>query len=264
MSDDARNPGRAITHVDATPPATGADVVDLLRAKAIALEDLATTVERLRAEGWRTDGAVGLGFSLGVDGVHLECDAAGYHVLARLGRSLSPGTVIHWHRNDRSWRSGGWIVGLPAEEQLGETEDLPVIVQSTRSGRQTRCEDQQELVEAVRLHLREIAADLDEDPLLRARAGEVREQLAALDAGEPPQVFYRFEGSPEAEDALTSAHMVHVTPEALARWEGFRDGVAGEPLYDGDQRLEGLTGLAFRDGFRRGRECAHLLARDGC
>jgi hypothetical protein len=262
MSEDARNPGRAITHVDANPPATGGDVVDVLRAKAIALEDLATTVERLRAEGWRTDGAVGLGYSLGVDGVPLECDAAGFDALERLGRSLPPGTVIHWHRNDRSWRSGGWIVGLPADWQLGETDDLPVIVQSTRSGRQTRCEDQRELVAAIGLHLLEILDTLQRDPLMRMRAADVREQLAALEAGEPPQVFYRFEGSPEAEDAVTSAYMVHVTPEASARWEGFQDGIAGEPLYDGDQRLEGLTGIAFREGFRRGGECAHLLIRD--
>jgi hypothetical protein len=263
MSDDARNPGRAITRVDAgaTAPA-GGDVVDVLRAKAATLEELAATVALLRDEGWRTDGAVGLAFSLGVDGVHLEHDAGGYDELEALGSSLPAGTVVHWHRNDRSWRSGGWIVGLPAGQQLGETADLPVIVQSTRSGRQTRCEDQRELVAAVRLHLREIAAALDADPLLHTRASEVREQLAALDAGEPPQVFYRFEGSPEAEDALTSAHMVHVTPEALALWEGFQDGVAGEPLYDGDQRLEGLTGIAFREGFRRGSGRARLLGRD--
>ena len=54
--------------------------------------------------------------------------------------------------------------------------------------------------------------------------------------------------------------MLHVTPEALARWEGFQDGIAGEPLYEGDTRLEGMAGLAFRDGFRLGSERAHLIA----
>ncbi|MDW5596183.1 hypothetical protein VSS74_17680 [Conexibacter stalactiti] len=262
MSDaQADQPGRAIVRIEAgSVPALG-DVVDVLRAKAVALERLAATIERLRADGWRTDGAVGLAFSLGVDGVHVERDVAGFGELERLAGALPAGTVLHWHRHDRSWRSGGWIAGLPPAEQLGETDELPVIVQSTRSGRQTRCEDQQQLVAAIRLHLEEIRDALDSDALTRARADEVRAQLRALDAGEAPQVFYRFEGSPEAEDALNSAHMVHVTPEALALWEGFQDGVAGEPLYEGDTRLEGLTGLAFRDGFRRGEERAHLLGR---
>ena len=258
-------PGRAITHLAAdrlgrVQPAAG-DVVDVLRAKAAALEELAATVERLRDEGWQTEGEIGLAFSLGVDRVGFERDVASFGELERVGRALPPGTVIHWHRHDRSWRSGGWIVGLPADQQLGETEDLPVVVQSTHSGRQTRCEDQAQLVAAVLLHLREIAQQLEADPLQHGRAHEAREQIAAIEAGEAPQVFYRFEGSPEAEDALTSAHMVLVHPEALARWEGFQDGIAGEPLYEGDQRLEGLTGLAFRDGFRLGSERAHLLAR---
>lgn len=258
---DAR-PGRAIARLSADRPAplaAGADVVATLRAKAAALEQLAAAVERLRGEGWQTEGEIGLAFSLGVDGVSVERDLASFAELEGVGRSLPTGTVIHWHRHDRSWRSGGWVVGLPAAEQLGETEDLPVIVQSTRSGRQTRCAGQDELVAAVLLHLREIADALDRDPTEAARAREVREQLAALERGEPPQVYYRFEGSPEAADALTSAHVVSVQPEAAATWEGFQDGVTGEPLYEGDTRLEGLTGLAFREGYARGAERAHLL-----
>lgn len=258
-------PGRAITHLTADRlgrerDGGGGDVVDLLRAKAAALEQLAATVERLRADGWRTDGEIGLAFSLGVDRVGFERDVASFAELERIGRALPKGTVVHWHRHDRSWRSGGWVVGLPADLQLGEIDDLPVIVRSTRSGRQTRCEDQAQLVDAVLLHLREIADELDADPLQSARAREAREQIAAVEAGEPPQVFYRFEGSPEAEDAVTSAHMIHVHPEALSRWEGFQDGIAAEPLYDGDERLEGITGLAFREGFRLGSERARLLA----
>lgn len=262
MSDDrAAQPGRAIVRIEAgSVPALG-DVVAQLRAKADALDRLAGTVERLRGDGWRTEGTVGLAFSLGVDGVHVERDVDGYEELAQLADALPSGTVIHWHRHDRSWRSGGWIAGLPGDQQLGESDDLPVIVQSSRSGRQSRCEDQTQLVAAIRLHLDEIATALAADPLTRERAVEARAQIAALDAGEPPQVFYRFEGSPEAEDALTSAHMIHVAPVALTQWEGFQDGVAGEPLYDGDARLEGLTGIAFRDGFRRGAERAHLLRR---
>lgn len=255
VSDDEQ-PGRAIARLaaDSVPP--GGDVVATLRAKAAALERLAAQVERLRADGWRTEGAVGIALSLGVDGIHVERDVARFAELEPLSRALPHGTVVHWHRHDRAWRSGGWIAGLPAALQLGETDDLPVIVQSTRSGRQTRCEDQEQLVAAVRLHLTEVRDAFDADPLLRPRAQAVREQLAALDAGEPPQVFYRFEGSPEAEDPLTAAHMVHVTPAALATWEGFQDGLAGEPLYEGDARLEGLTGIAFRDGFHRGEEAA--------
>lgn len=260
----AQRPGRAIARLSADEPAvalSGRDVTDVLRAKAAALEDLAAAIERLRDEGWRTEGEIGLAFSLGVDSVSLERDLASFDELPHVGRSLPAGTVIHWHRHDRSWRSGGWIVGLPAEQQLGETDDLPVIVQSTRSGRQTRCDDQRQLVDAARLHLDEIAQALDADPTQAARAREVREQIAALEQGEPPQVYYRFEGSPEAEDAITSAHVVSVVPEAAARWEGFHDGVTGEPLYEGDTRLEGLTGLAFRDGYRLGSERAHLLGR---
>lgn len=257
-------PGRAITHLAADrlgrAQLDGGDVVDVLRAKAAALEELAGTVERLRREGWQTEGEIGLAFSLGVDRVGFERDVASFAELERISRPLPTGTVVHWHRHDRSWRSGGWIAGLPAAEQLGETEDLPVVVQSTRSGRQTRCEDQAQLVAAVLLHLREIADELDADPMQSVRAREARDQIAAVESGEPPQVFYRFEGSLEAEDALTSAHMIHVVPEALARWEGFQDGIAGEPLYEGDERLEGLTGLAFREGFRLGGERAHLLA----
>lgn len=253
MSDEEQ-PGRAIVRLAAETVAPVGDVVAVLRAKAAALERLAAQVERLRGEGWRTEGVVGIALSLGVDGVHVERDVAGFEELERLARELAPGTVLHWHRHDRSWRSGGWIAGLPAWLQLGETDDLPVVVQSTRSGRQTRCEDQQQLVAAVRLHLTEVRDAFDADPLLRPQAQAVRDQLLALDAGEPPQVFYRFEGSPEAEDPLTAAHMIHITPIALASWEGFQDGVAGEPLYEGDTRLEGLTGIAFRDGFRRGEE----------
>jgi hypothetical protein len=267
-ADELREPGdgdrrgRAIARLSADRPAplaAGADVVAVLRAKAAALEGLADAVQLLRADGWRTEGEVGLAFSLGVDGVSLERDAASFAELEQLGRSLPRGTVIHWHRHDRSWRSGGWVVGLPAAEQLGETSDLPVIVQSTRSGRQTRCRDQEELVAAVRLHLAEIAEAFDADPTQAARAREVREQLEALGRGESQQVYYRFEGSPEAEDALTSAHVVSVQPEALATWEGFQDGVTGEPLYEGDTRLEGLTGIAFRDGYARGSARAHRL-----
>jgi hypothetical protein len=255
VSDDEQ-PGRAIVRLAADTTALVGDVVTVLRAKAAALERLATQVERLRDDGWRTEGAVGIALTLGVDGVHVERDVTGFSELEQLARTLPPATVLHWHRHDRSWRSGGWIAGLPAALQLGETDDLPVIVQSTRSGRQTRCEDQQELVAAIRLHLTEVRDAFDADPLLRPRAQAVRDQLAALDAGEAPQVFYRFEGSPEAEDPLTAAHMIHVTPAALTTWEGFQDGVAGEPLYEGDARLEGLTGIAFRDGFRRGEEAA--------
>jgi hypothetical protein len=257
------SPGRAIAHISGSRSTRdwrdAGDVVDVLRARAAALEELATTVERLYAEGWRTAGEVGLAFSLGVDGVGLERDLASFAQLAQVAPQLPFGSVIHWHRNDRSWRSGGWIVGLPADQQLGETDDLPVIVQSTRSGRQTLCEDQQQLVAAVELHLREIAEELDQDPAQTARAAEVRAQLAALSRGEPPQVYYRFEGSVEAEDVLTSAHVVLVAPEPTARWEGFHDGVTRQPVYDGDHRLEGLTGLAFRDGYRLGGERAHLL-----
>ncbi|HEY4279909.1 MAG TPA: hypothetical protein VGM91_16915 [Conexibacter sp.] len=256
-------PGRAIAHVDAGRPgidqALGSDVVSVLRAKAAALLELAATVERLRGEGWRTDGAVGLAFSLGVDGVSLERDLASFDQLAAASSPLPHGTVVHWHRNDRSWRSGGWIVGLPAAEQLGETDDLPVIVQSTRSGRQTRCESQSELVAAVLLHLDEVASQLDADPTQAQRARDVREQIVMLQHGESPQVYYRFEGSPEAEDALSSAYVVSVQPEGLALWEGFQDGVTGEPLYEGDTRVEGLAGIAFREGYRRGEGRAHLL-----
>lgn len=163
----ADQPGRAIVRIEAGSVAALGDVVGVLRAKAAALERLAATIERLRADGWRTDGAVGLAFSLGVDGVHVERDVAGFRELERLADTLPTGTVIHWHRHDSSWRSGGWIAGLPPAEQLGETDDLPVIVQSTRSGRQTRCADQQQLVAAIRLHLEEIRDALDSDPLLR-------------------------------------------------------------------------------------------------
>ncbi|MBB4660744.1 hypothetical protein [Conexibacter arvalis] len=260
-------PGRAIVHLDAGRPGValplGSDVVEVLRTKAAALEALAATVERMRADGWRTEGAVGLAFSLGIDGVSFERDLSDFSRLERVAHALPTGTVVHWHRHDRTWRTGGWIAGLPADQQLGEADDLPVIVQSARSGRQTRCESQQQLVEAVLLHLGEVADDLDLDRAQAARAAEVRAQIDALRAGEPPQVYYRFEGSPEAEDALTSAHVVNVQPEGLARWEGFLDGVTGEPLYEGDSRLEGLSGLAFRDGFRLGAERAHLLAPRG-
>lgn len=257
-------PGRAIVHLDAGRPGVaqplGSDVVDVLRAKAAALEALAATVERMRAQGWHTEGAVGLAFSLGIDGVSFERDLDDFSQLEEVTAALPSGTVVHWHRHDRSWRTGGWIVGLPADQQLGEADDLPVIVQSARSGRQTRCEDQAQLVAAVLFHLDEIASELDADPTQAARAAEVRATITAVRDGEPPQVYYRFEGSPEAEDALTSAHVVHVQPEGLARWEGFQDGVTGEPLYEGDNRLEGLAGIAFRDGFRIGSERAHLLA----
>jgi hypothetical protein len=256
-------PGRAIVHLDAGRPGValplGSDVVEVLRTKAAALEALAATVERMRADGWQTEGAVGLAFSLGIDGVSFERDLSDFSRLAKVAHALPTGTVVHWHRHDRSWRTGGWIAGLPPSEQLAEADDLPVIVQSPRSGRQTRCRDQGELVEAVLLHLGEIADELERDPTQAARAAEVRAQVTAVESGEPPQVYYRFEGSPEAEDALTSAHVVHVQPEGLARWEGFQDGVTGEPLYEGDNRLEGLAGIAFREGFQLGSERAHLL-----
>ena len=260
-------PGRAIVHLDAGRPGVAlpleSDVVEVLRTKAAALEALAATVERMRAEGWHTEGAVGLAFSLGIDGVSFERDLSDFSRLERVAHSFPTGTVVHWHRHDRSWRTGGWIVGLPAAEQLGEAEDLPVIVQSPRSGRQTRCESQAELIDAILLHLTEVADDLGADPTQAARVAEVREQIELVRGGEPPQVYYRFEGSPEAEDALTSVYVVHAQPEGLARWEGFQDGVTGEPLYEGDNRLEGLAGIAFREGFELGSSRAHLLAPGG-
>jgi hypothetical protein len=260
-------PGRAIVHLDAGRPGVAlplkSDVVEVLRTKAAALEALAATVERMRAEGWQTEGAIGLAFSLGIDGVSFERDLSDFSRLERVAHALPTGTVVHWHRHDRSWRTGGWIAGLPAAVQLGEAEDLPVIVQSPRSGRQTRCESQAELVDAVMLHLSEVAADLEADGTQAARAAEVRAQIELVSGGEPPQVYYRFEGSPEAEDALTSAYVVHAQPEGLARWEGFQDGVTGEPLYEGDNRLEGLAGIAFREGFELGSSRAHLLAPGG-
>lgn len=260
-------PGRAIVHLDAGRPGVAlpleSDVVEVLRTKAAALEALAATVERMRAEGWQTEGAIGLAFSLGIDGVSFERDLSDFSRLERVAHALPTGTVVHWHRHDRSWRTGGWVVGLPASFQLGEAEDLPVIVQSPRSGRQTRCESQSELVDAVLLHLSEIAAELDAEPAQTSRAAEAHEQIALIRGGEPPQVYYRFEGSPEAEDALTSAFVVHAQPEGLVRWEGFQDGVTGEPLYEGDNRLEGLAGIVFREGYELGSARAHLLAPGG-
>jgi hypothetical protein len=195
-------------------------VVDVLRAKAAALLELAATVERLRGEGWRTDGAVGLAFSLGVDGVSLERDLASFAALEEASRVLPHGTVVHWHRNDRSWRSGGWVVGLPAAEQLGETDDLPVIVQSTRSGRQTRCESQRELVDAVLLHLDEIAAQLDGDPTQARGAADVREQIAMVRQGESPSSPSSRRGSRCGRGSRTASPASRST-RATRAWRGW-------------------------------------------
>jgi len=262
--DPSATSGLATTQVmaRATPRLGVPDVIDALLAKAAALTELAELVARLREDGWNTVGETGLEFSLGGDGVSIERTLVAYGELESAGRLLPPGTVVHWRPHEKRWRSGGWIIGLPAESQFGEADELPVIVQSTRSGRQTRCADQDELVHAVIVHLQEIQDSLGEERAHTDAAVELRAHLEALGSGEPPQIFYRFDASQDAEDGLSNVHFVQVQPEANARWEGFHEGVTGQVVYDGDPRLEGLIGLAFSEGHRLGVARAELLVDD--